>query len=169
MHWPSSGPAVAVLLPESDASPLLWSVLYRSQHRALHPSVLLLHSYWLLSTHQMTACTTRQLSWHKAKGAILLCERRQGAQFPFRGHLASRWIYHEVHNTWSVWRSGHLPSHTVMPLPLAQKGQALPMLWTAGGWVDPSGWLHTKTIYLQTFTHLSTNRAWRRSDQNHYH
>jgi len=31
-----------------------------------------------------------------------------------------------------------------------------------GGWVGPSAWLHTKTVYSRTVTYLGTNRAQRR-------
>jgi len=68
--------------------------------------------------------------------------------------------------TESVWCTagpayGYLPSPGALPLPLSR--YLFPVSLRIGSWVGLSDWLHTKTVYPRTVTHLSTNRARRRA------
>lgn len=122
MNWPSSGQAVAVPLQESDASPLPWSVLYRSQRLALHLSVLLLHSYWLQLTHQTTAYT-KQDSCLDIKYRVPCSELHRSVGVGklliyLWGHWALRRTYHRVCNTCTVQcqTSSYFPGSITLPL-----------------------------------------------------
>ena len=46
---------------------------------------------------------------------------------------------------------------TALPLPCSQYSFPIPL--RAGGWIGPSGWLHTKMVYPQAVTHLNINQA----------
>jgi len=59
----------------------------------------------------------------------------------------SRWrVRHQTH--------GYLPSRRVLSLLFARHSFRVAL--RIGGWVGPSGWLHSKTVYLRTVSHLGT-------------
>jgi len=86
-----------------------------------------------------------------------LVKKVTDANFPSLGHWACRRLYHSLWRM-GMWRQtyGCLPSHRSQALLLA--GIHFSVALRAGGWVGLSGWLHTKTAYSRTVTHLSANR-----------
>ena len=66
-------------------------------------------------------------------------------------------VYHRMCNAWLVQCQTYTyhPSQTALPLPLGQHSFLIPL--RVGCWVGLSGWVHTKTVYLWTVTHLSNN------------
>jgi len=80
-------------------------------------------------------------------------------------HSSNHWAHAWVDVPRSLWRTTsatpdlRLPSrpHSTSPWSVLMSRPAEGR--SVGGWVGLSGWLHTKTVYPRTVTHLSTNRA----------
>jgi len=64
-----------------------------------------------------------------------------------------------------MWRYVQRQTYGCLPNRRAQPWPAVLISYPAeaGGWVGLTGWLHTRSLHLRTVTHISANRARRRS------